>query len=145
MTKLSMTLAGLTTSALLALTSPAFASHGADDGAGDDHGGGGAGGGHGVRVVRTGTCSDGAHWKLKVKRDDNRLEVEGEVDSDQSGQTWAWRIDDNGSVAAQGSTMTRGRSGSFSVERKIMDKAGADTITFHARHDGESCTGTIAF
>lgn len=146
MTKLPLTLATLTTTALLALGSPALASHGGDDGPGDDNGGSGTGGGGGDdRVIKTGTCSDGARWKLKVKTDDGRLEVEGEVDSNQSGQSWNWKIKDNGSVAAKGSATTGGSSGSFSVERKIADKSGTDTITFRARHSGEVCTGTIAF
>ena len=34
------------------------------------------------RVIRTGSCSTNADWKLKVKTDDGRLEVEGEIDSD---------------------------------------------------------------
>jgi hypothetical protein len=129
MTKLPIALATLTTTALLALSAPALASHGGDNG----------------RVVKTGTCSDGATWKLKVKTDDGRLEVEGEVDSNQSGQTWSWKIKDNGSIAAKGAATTSGRSGSFSVERKIADEAGTDTVVFRAKHSGEVCSGTIAF
>ena len=30
-------------------------------------------------MIRTGTCSGSADWKLKVKTDEGRLEVEGEV------------------------------------------------------------------
>ena len=143
MTKLVTALAAVSVSALLALGAPAYASHGGDDPAGDDHGGGGGGGG--PRVVKTGSCTDGAHWKLKVKNDDNRLEVEGEVDSNVAGQTWSWRIKDNGSVAASGSAKTGGRSGSFSVERKIANRAGTDKVNFRATHGGEVCSGTIAF
>jgi hypothetical protein len=143
MTKLPIALATLTTTALLALASPALASHGGDDGPGDDNGGGGGGGDD--RVIKTGTCSDGARWKLKVKTDDGRLEVEGEVDSNQSGQSWNWKIKDNGSVAAKGSATTGGRSGSFSVERKITNQSGTDTVTFVANRSGETCKGTIAF
>jgi hypothetical protein len=95
--------------------------------------------------VKIGSCTDGARWKLKVKSDDGRLEVEGEVDSNVSGQTWSWRIKDNGSVAASGSAKTGGRSGSFSVERKIADRAGTDKVTFRASHAGEVCSGSIAF
>ena len=84
-------------------------------------------------------------WKLKVKNDDGRLEAEGEVDSNSSGQTWSWKIKDNGSVAASGSSTTGGRSGSFSVERKIPNQAGTDKVTFRASHSGEVCTGSIAF
>lgn len=146
MTKLPLTLAGLTTSALLTLGAPALASH--DDPAGDDNGGGGVGGGGGGgggRVIKTGSCSDGARWKLKVKSDDGRLEVEGEVDSNVSGQDWAWKIKDDGSVVARGTATTAGRSGSFEVERRVDDRAGTDTIVFRARHAGEVCSGTIAF
>ena len=144
MTKIPMALAALTSSALLALGAPALASHGGDDPAGDDHGGGGGGGNSG-RIVKTGDCSDGATWKLKVKADDNRLEVEGEVDSNRAGQSWTWRIRGNGSLAASGSATTGGRSGSFSVERKIANRAGTDRVTFRATHAGEVCSGTIAF
>jgi hypothetical protein len=134
MTKTLLALAALSTSAVLALGAPALsssasASHGGNDG----------------RVIKNGTCTDGSRWKLKVKNDDGRLEVEGEVDSNRSGQAWAWKIKDNGSVAAKGSATTGGRSGSFSVERKIANKAGTDTVVFRASHAGEVCTGTIAF
>jgi hypothetical protein len=141
MTKLPLTLATLTITALLALGSPALASHG-DDGPGDDNGGGG---GNDDRVIKTGSCSDGARWKLKVKTDDGGLEVEGEVDSNTSGQRWGWKVKDNGSIAAKGSATTSGASGSFSVERRITDQAGTDTIVFRASHSGEVCSGTIAF
>jgi hypothetical protein len=129
MTKLSIAVAAITTSALVALGSPVQASDGGDDG----------------RVVKTGTCSDGARWKLKVKTDDGRLEVEGEVDSNRSGQTWHWKIRDNGSVAARGTATTGGRSGSFEVEREIADQAGTDTVTFKAKHAGQVCKGAITF
>lgn len=129
MTKLATALAALSVSAVTALGAPAYASHGGDDG----------------RVEKSGSCSDGAHWKLKVKNDDGRLEVEGEVDSNRSGQTWSWRIKDNGDVAASGSSKTGGRSGSFSLERKITNRAGTDKVTFRASHSGEVCTGSISF
>jgi hypothetical protein len=82
------------------------------------------------RVERSGSCSAGARWDLKVKSDDGRLEVEGEVDSNQSGQTWRWRFRHNGS---------------FSVERRLVDLQGTDKIVFRARHDGETCRGVVNF
>ena len=82
---------------------------------------------------------------LKVKTDDNRLEVEGEVDSNVTGQTWAWQFKDNGAVVASGSATTSGPSGSFSVERRIPDLAGTDTVAFGATRDGAVCAGSIAF
>jgi hypothetical protein len=131
MTKIPAALAALTTTALLVAGAPSYASHGG--GGGDD------------RVIRTGSCSNGADWKLKVKTDDGRLEVEGEVDSNRAGQSWKWKIKDNGSLAAKGSATTGGRSGSFSVERKISNLPGTDTVVFRAKRSGEVCTGTIAF
>jgi len=136
MTNLAAPIAALTAAAVLALGAPAYASHGSDD-----NGGGGGDG----RVVKTGSCSDGARWKLKVKKNDGRLEVEGEVDSNKSGQTWSWKIKDDGSVAARGKATTAGRSGSFSVERKIADKAGTDDVVFRATRNGQVCKGAIAF
>ena len=114
----------------VSLAGPATASGGGDD-----------------RVVKTGGCSDSAHWKLKVKTDDNRLEVEGEVDSNRSGQTWKWRIKDNGSLVTKGSATTGGASGSFSIERKIANQAGTDHVVFRAKYPatGEVCVGTVDF
>jgi hypothetical protein len=137
MTKFSITLASLTSAALLALGAPALASHGDDDNGGS--------GGNDDRLVKTGSCSDGARWKLKVKTDDGGLEVEGEVDSNRSGQSWAWKIKDNGSVAARGTSDTRGASGSFSVERTIADRSGTDKVVFRASHAGEVCRGALSF
>ena len=129
MTKIPAALTALATTALLAIGAPANASHGGND----------------DRVIKAGSCSGSADWKLKVKTDDGRLEVEGEVDSNRSGQSWKWKIKDNGSVVARGTDVTGGRSGSFSVERKIANQAGTDTVTFRARYNGQVCTGTIVF
>ncbi len=54
------------------------------------------------RVIRTGACTAGADWKLKVKTDDGRLEVEGEIDSNIAGQQWRWTLRHNGSVTDRG-------------------------------------------
>jgi hypothetical protein len=116
------------TASLALVAAPATASGGDDD-----------------RVIRTGSCSGSADWKLKVKTDDNRLEVEGEVDSNTSGQKWVWKVKDNGSVAAKGSTTTGGPSGSFSVERKIADQTGTDKVVFKASSAGQTCRGVISF
>jgi hypothetical protein len=134
-------LASAATALLLTLGAPAYASHGDDDPAGDDHGGGGGG----TRVVETGSCSDGARWELKVKSDDGGLEVEGEVDSNAAGQGWRWKLKDNGAVVARGTATTGGRSGSFSVERRVADRPGTDRITFKASYRGQTCAGVATF
>jgi hypothetical protein len=124
-------LAALTLAALaLALTTaPAVASHG--------------GGGE---VRSRGGCDGPAVWKLKVKPEDGRIELEAEVDSNRSGQVWRWRIKHNGSISAKGSSATSGASGSFSVNRRMADLAGTDHFTFRAerRATGAVCRGTIS-
>jgi hypothetical protein len=94
-------------------------------------------------VERRGSCSGSADWKIKAKPDDGRLEVEAEVDSNVSGQTWRWRISHNGSVSARGRRTTSGPSGSFDVERRMSNLAGTDTFRLRARHGGQVCRGTI--
>jgi hypothetical protein len=116
--------------AALALTTfgvaPAYASHGDD-------------------VVRRGGCTGSTHWKVKAGHDDGRIEVEGEVDSNRNGQTWAWRLVHNGSVSAHGTRTTKAPSGSFEVHRRVVNLKGTDTLTFRARNSrsGEVCRGTV--
>jgi hypothetical protein len=117
--------------------------HGGDDGAGDDNGGDGTR--DDDRVIRTGSCSAGADWKLKVKTDDGRLEVEGEIDSNTAGQRWRWTLRHNGSVSDRGVATTTPRSGSFEVERKVVDLAGTDTLAFRAVRDGQVCRGVVNY
>ncbi|MCF6379566.1 hypothetical protein L2K70_18290 [Nocardioides KLBMP 9356] len=111
----------------------------------DDNGGTRSGGGGDDRVIRTGGCSGSADWKLKVKTDGGRLEVEGEIDSNVAGQQWRWTLRHNGSVSDRGTGTTAGRSGSFDVERRIVDLAGADAIAFRAVRDGQVCRGVVNY
>ena len=97
------------------------------------------------RVLVTGRCSAGAEWKLEVKTDDGRLEVEGEVDSNVAGQRWRWTLRHNGSVSDRGVGTTTARSGSFEVERKIVDLAGTDRVVFRAVRDGQTCRGVVNY
>ncbi len=104
--------------------------------------------GGGDRVVRhSGDCTGRADWKLKVKSDDGRLEVEAEVDSNRSGQTWRWRLRHNGGLTAHGVRVTAGRSGSFTVERRVVNLSGTDRIVFRAvrANTGEVCRGVVNF
>ena len=125
-------LAALTLSTLalpLAAMAPATASHG----------GGGA--------VRThGGCGGPAVWKLKAKPDNGRIELEAQVDSNHVGQVWDWTIKHNGNTSAKGSSTTHGASGSFTVQRRMSNKAGTDHFVFRAerRATGDVCRGTIS-
>lgn len=110
------------------LAAPASASHGGGD------------------AVRTGgACSGSAHWKLKAKPDDGRIEVEGEIDSNRSGQVWQWKFKHNGSLSAQGTKTTGGASDSFTVTRRMANLAGTDHFVFRAEHAGQVCRGTISY
>jgi hypothetical protein len=105
--------------------------------------GGGGGGGDKVRV--SGSCTAGTHQKLVAKRDDGRIEVEVEVDSDKAGQTWHVTMADNGSRFLSVSRVTRGPSGSFEITRLIANRSGRDRITAVATNagTGEKCSAAL--
>jgi hypothetical protein len=97
------------------------------------------------RIVRSGSCSASADWKLKVKPDDGRIEVEWEVDSNRIGQRWAWTIRHDRTTVSSGRRTTKAPSGSFSVERRVGDAAGTHTITATARNlrSGQKCRASV--
>ncbi len=98
-------------------------------------------------TVRRGSCSGSTAWKIKVGPEDGRLEVEAEVDSNRTGQTWRWRLLHDGSLSASGTRTTGGRSGSFEVRRTTVDSRGTDGFVFRARNvrTGELCRGNVNF
>lgn len=98
------------------------------------------------RVIKRGSCVGGpAVWKLKVQSDDGRLEVEAEVDSNRRGQVWRWSIRHNGSLSRRGTATTVGASGSFSIERRLVDLAGTDRIVFRAVRGSQVCRGVVNY
>jgi hypothetical protein len=103
--------------------------------------------GGGREVRNSGHCSQGADWKIKAKADDGRIEVEAEVDTNVNGQTFAWRLLDNGQLKAKGTSTTGGASGSFTVNRRIANQPGTDAIKFTAHNaaNGETCVATVKF
>jgi hypothetical protein len=98
-------------------------------------------------VIRSGSCSGRADWKLKASPENGRIEVEGEVDSNRAGQEWRWSIRHNGSLSARGSKTTSGASGSFTVRRVLVNLRGQDRIDWRARNprSGEVCNGALYF
>jgi hypothetical protein len=97
-----------------------------------------------VRVK--GVCTGSSAVKLKLSREDGRIEAELEIDQNRNGVRWTWTLSRPGTVVARGSAVTRGPSGSFEVRRLLADTAGRDTITGRAaRGARESCrvTATI--
>lgn len=97
--------------------------------------------------IETGNCSAASDWELKVKKDNGKLEVEYEVDSNQAGQTWAVLITDNGNQVFAGDKVTKPRSGSFTARARTANLAGNDTFVATAENaaSGETCTGTLVF
>ena len=97
-------------------------------------------------VIRTGSCSNGADWKLKAKNDDGRIEVEFEVDQNVAGRRWNVVLRRDGAVVFRGVRTTRPPSGSFSINRRIANPAGSDRIVAVARTPrGAVCRGALTF
>ena len=94
-------------------------------------------------IIRQGSCSGSTDWKLKVKPDNGRIEVEYEVDSNVVGQTWRVRIAKNGTSVFAGSRVTQAPSGSFEVRLWTADGAGVDRFRAAAKNPatGETCVG----
>jgi hypothetical protein len=118
------------TAALIVTGAPLASAH--------SHGGSGA-------TIRTGSCSGSADWKLKAKHDDGGIQLEWEVDSNHSGQTWRVRVRDNGNRVVATRATTSGASGSFSVERRITNRAGSDSLVARAYNlrSGQTCVGRV--
>ena len=99
------------------------------DDSSNDNGGENESGGSSARVVKTDMQSCGnAELKLKAKKRNGRVEVEVEVDANRSGQLWNYKIARNGEFVRTGSGTTRGRSASFSAQRKVRNAGSVRTI-----------------
>ena len=74
------------------------------------------------------------------------MEVEAEVDSNRTGQTWRWVLRHEGRVVDRGTSTTRGPSGSFEVERRTPNAPGSDSFKFRAvnRASGEVCVARVS-
>lgn len=97
-------------------------------------------------VVHRGSCSGSSDWKLKLSPEDNGIEVEYEVDSNQNGQSWNVKIFKNGARIFNGRRVTHGPSGSFELRLVTSDGTGTDAFRATARNrgTGETCTGTAS-
>lgn len=97
-------------------------------------------------VRRSGSCSGSTDWKIKAKPDNGRIEVEAEIDSNRTGQTWRWTLRHDGRVADTGRATTHGPSGSFSVQRRTANSPGGDSFKFTATNpaSGERCVARVS-
>jgi len=96
-------------------------------------------------IVKTGSCTGAADWKLKAGKDNGRIEVEFEVDSNHNGQVWRVKVIDNGVLRHRGRHTTMAPSGSFTVRRLIANMAGPDDIVARARNlsSGQLCVAKL--
>lgn len=98
-------------------------------------------------VIKEGPCSASSDWKLKASPENGQIEIEFEVDSNVNGQTWQFRLSDNGTRLLQGTRVTVAPSGSFEVRVVAPDRAGQDKILGQARNTatGETCVGRVVY
>jgi hypothetical protein len=98
-------------------------------------------------VIKTGACSGGSDWKLKVGLDNGAIDGEFEVDSNVVGQTWKVTIFDNDVRVVKQSFVTQAPSGSFTANINTANQAGTDRIQAKASNPdtGETCKAQLAF
>jgi hypothetical protein len=98
-------------------------------------------------VIKTGVCSGGSDWKLKVGLDNGAIDGEFEVDTNVVGQTWKVTIFDNDVRVVKQSFVTEAPSGSFTANINTANQAGTDRIQAKANNPdtGETCKAQLAF
>ena len=101
--------------------------------------------GGGDPVVKQGSCSGSATWKLKAKIDGGAIETEFEVDQNIVGKKWRVVIRQDGVKRFSGIKTTKAPSGSFTVRRLLDNTAGSDHIVAKARAlaTGQTCRGAL--
>lgn len=97
-------------------------------------------------ILKSGSCSGSADWKLKAKHDDGLIETEFEVDQNVVGRRWKVVIRQNGVKRFEGIRRTKAPSGSFEVRRLLDNKGGTDRIVAKARalSNGQTCRGELS-
>ncbi len=97
-------------------------------------------------VLVRGTCTKASTSKLKLSRENGRVEVEFEVDENRSGVTWQIALERNGTRVFRGARTTRPPSGSFEARRVVSDTPAADRFQARATSpSGEVCTARGSF
>jgi hypothetical protein len=96
-------------------------------------------------VIRTGSCTGATDWKLKLSKEDGRIEVEFEVDQNRNGVRWTVTLFRNGTEVARRVRVTRGPSGSFEARFVTANRPGADRFLAKAARVGERCSARASF
>ena len=94
-------------------------------------------GGDSVRV--RGVCTKSSTAKLKLSREDSRIEVEFEIDQNRNGVPWKVTLRRNGSLVTTAIATTHAPSGSFSL-RRVISGAHGTVVANATRSSGERCT-----
>ena len=82
------------------------------------------------RAVRIqGVCTQQSSSKLKLSREDRRIEVEFQVDQNRNGVPWKVTLSRNGNAITSFTAKTRAPSGSFEIRRVIAGRLGTDRIS----------------
>jgi hypothetical protein len=94
-------------------------------------------------IIRRGSCSGASDWKLKLSREDGRIEVEFEVDQNKNGHDWRVTLRKDGERFFRGVRTTKAPSGSFEVNKLTGNGSGDEKIVGWARNLGtdETCRG----
>jgi hypothetical protein len=102
--------------------------------------------GGGVDVRKSGTCTRHSTWKLKLSKDDGRIETEFEVDQNRVGRKWRVTLKRNGNRFFRDIRTTQAPSGSFEVRKFTNNGPGIDKIVARARNlnSSELCRGAAA-
>ena len=87
-----------------------------------------------VRVA--GVCGSGVTSKLRLKSEDDGIELRFEVDHSRAGVLWRVVLVHERRIAWKGAVRTTRPSGSFQVRRTVQDLAGADAVTARALGPG---------
>ncbi len=97
-------------------------------------------------VLVRGTCTKSSTSKLKLSRENGRVEVEFEVDQNRNGVTWRIVLERNGTRVFRGARTTRPPSGSFELRRVVRGTPAADRFRARATGPGgEVCTARASF
>ena len=92
-----------------------------------------------------GVCTQQSTSTLKIKHEDGRLEVEFEVDQNQTGVPWMVTLSRNDAVVKTLTATTQAPSGSFEIRGRLRGQFGTDTIKAVATSpSGETCTADSA-
>ena len=93
-----------------------------------------------------GKCTRASTSKLKLSRENGRIEVEFEVDQNRVGTRWTVTLRRNGNVARRVTRVTKAPSGSFELRAVTPDGPGADTFRAEAvSTSGERCRAGASF